>query len=152
VKFKPVATLAMILGMCVCSAASAAGLDEQPLATAAAAESVGLTLPLSSSYQSPLRRPALLPTLYVTLGVMQVWDLYSTSAAIKAGAHEANPAAAPFAGNKGSLLGLKMATTASTIFFAERAWKKNRVAAVVMMTAINGVTAAVAMRNMRNAR
>ena len=50
------------------------------------------------------------------------------------------------------MLGLKLATTASTIFFAERAWRKNRVAAVVMMTAINGATAAVAMHNMRNAR
>ena len=49
------------------------------------------------------------------------------------------------------MLGLKAATTASTIFFAERAWKKNKVAAVVMMVAINGGMAAVAMNNMRNA-
>jgi hypothetical protein len=83
---------------------------------------------------------------------MQAWDYYSTSSALKAGAREANPTTAAFVGSKGSLLGLKLATTASTIFFAERAWKKNRLAAVVMMTAINGATAAVAVHNMRNAR
>ena len=99
-----------------------------------------------------MKRPAMLPALYVTLGLMQAWDLASTSAALKAGAREANPAAAPFANNKGSMLGLKAVTTASTIFFAERAWKKNKVAAVVMMVAINGGMAAVAMNNMRNAR
>jgi hypothetical protein len=47
---------------------------------------------------------------------------------------------------------LKAATTASTIFFAERMWKKNKVGAVVMLAAINGATAAVSMHNMRNAR
>jgi hypothetical protein len=50
------------------------------------------------------------------------------------------------------LVGLKAATTVSTIFFAERVWKKNKVAAVVMMAAINGGVAAVSMHNMRNAR
>jgi hypothetical protein len=141
----------IVVGMCVSSAASAGG-HEQPVVKAASAETRVITLPLSSAYHPQLKRPALLPVLYLTLGTMQAWDLYSTSAALKAGAHEANPTAAAFSGSKGSLLGLKVATTAGTIFFAERAWKKNRVAAVVMMTAINGATAAVAMRNMRNAR
>jgi hypothetical protein len=72
-----------------------------------------------------VKRPALLPVLYASLGVMQAWDVYSTSAAMKAGAREANPAAAAFAGNAGSLIALKATTTASTIFFAERMWKKN---------------------------
>jgi hypothetical protein len=48
------------------------------------------------------------------------------------------------------MLGLKAATTVSTLFFAERMWKKNRVGAVVMLIAINGATAAVSMHNMRN--
>lgn len=97
-------------------------------------------------------RPAILPALYATFGVMQAWDLYSTRAAVQAGAREANPTAAPFAGDTGSMLGLKAATTASTIFFAERMWKKNKVGAIVMMVAINGATAAVSMHNLRNAK
>jgi hypothetical protein len=109
------------------------------------------TAPMSISVVQA-KRPAILPALYASLGVMQAWDIYSTSAAMKAGAREANPAAAPFAGNAGSLIALKATTTASTIFFAERMWKKNKVAAIVMLTAINGATAAVSIHNMRNAR
>jgi hypothetical protein len=142
----------MVIGMGISSAASAAGHEEQPDAKAAVAETRAITLPVSSTYAAELKRPAVLPALYVTLGAMQAWDYYSTSSALKAGAREANPTTAAFVGSRGSLLGLKLATTASTIFFAERAWKKNRLAAVVMMTAINGATAAVAVHNMRNAR
>jgi hypothetical protein len=98
-----------------------------------------------------LRRPAVLPVLYASLGALQVWDVYSTRAALNAGAREMNIAAAPFATSTGSMLGLKAATTAGTIFFAERLWKKHKTTAIVMLAAINGATAAVAMRNMRNA-
>jgi hypothetical protein len=108
------------------------------------------TTPMSVSV-AQVKRPVALPVLYASLGLMQAWDIYSTGAALKAGAREANPAAAPFAGNAGSLIALKATTTASTIFFAERMWKKNKVAAIVMLTAINGATAAVSMHNMRNA-
>ncbi len=106
----------------------------------------------AASYVPQVKRPALLPALYASLGAMQAWDMYSTSAALKAGANEGNPTAAPFAGNAGSMLGLKAATTASTIFFAERMWKKNKAGAIAMMVAINGATAAVSMHNMRNAK
>lgn len=97
-------------------------------------------------------RPAVLPALYASLGAVQLWDVYSTRAALDAGAREANAAAAPFAQSTGSMLGLKAAATASTIFFAERLWKKHKTTAIVMMVAINGATAAVAMRNTRNAK
>jgi hypothetical protein len=72
-------------------------------------------------------------------------------AALQAGAREPNPAAAPFAGNAGSLLGLKAASTVSTIYLADRMWKKNKVGAVVMLVAVTAATAAVSIRNMRNA-
>jgi len=133
--------------------ASAAGTDEQPsVSITTLPADTYVTLPLSTGYEPHVKRPALLPALYVSLGVIQAWDIASTSSALKRGAREANPAAAPFVGDRGSMVGLKMATTASTIFFAERAWKKNKVAAVVMMAAINGSMAAVSVRNMRNAR
>ncbi len=99
-----------------------------------------------------LKRPAILPALYVALGTMQAWDVYSTRSAIGAGAREANPIAAPLAGNTGSMLGLKLATTATIIVMSERLWKRNRVAAVVMLVALNGATAAVSMHNMRVGR
>jgi hypothetical protein len=144
----------MIAGLCFSSAAAAAGTEkeEKLMAKVLAAESRRIALPISAEYVPASKRPAILPALYATLGAMQAWDLYSTSVALKAGAHEANPTAAAFVGNKGSMVAFKAATTASAIFFAERAWKKNRATAVVMLMAINGATAAVAMRNMQNAR
>ena len=106
----------------------------------------------AAQFAPQARRPAIVPALYATLGAMQVWDVYSTRAALAAGAREANPAAAAFAGNAGSLIGLKAASTVSTIFFAERLWKKNKVGAIAMLAAVNGATAAMSMYNMRNAK
>lgn len=99
-----------------------------------------------------VKRPAVLPALYMSFVALQAWDVHTTSAALKTGAREANPLAAPFAGSSAKTITLKAASTASTVFFAERLWKQNKVAAVVVMVAINGGTAAVAMNNARIAR
>ena len=114
----------------------------------------GLIVPMAptATYDTPVNRPAALPVLYASLGALQVLDIYSTTSALKVGAREANPTASPFAGNTGALIGLKTATTASSIFFAERLWKKNRMGAIVMMAVVNGATAAVSIHNMRNAK
>jgi uncharacterized protein DUF5658 len=150
------AVLVTMLGLSFSTATFAAEHEtrlgkEQRLDAAQRIAPVMLMTPLSN-YTPIVKRPAALPALYVTLGVMQAMDVYSTSAALKAGAKEANPTAAPFAGHPGSMIGLKAATMASTIFFSERLWKTNKVGAVVMMAAINGATAAVSMHNMQNAR
>jgi hypothetical protein len=92
------------------------------------------------------------PVLLVVDDEPGILKLIEPSAALKAGAKEANPTAAPFAGNTGSMIGLKAATMAGTIFFSERMWKTNKVGAIVMMAAINGATAAVSMHNMQNAK
>ena len=99
-----------------------------------------------------MKRPSVLPALYVTFAAMQTWDVYSTAVALKAGARESNPVAATVAGNPASMIGLKVASTASVIYFTERMWKTNPVKAVLVLAAINGATAAVSMHNMRNAR
>jgi hypothetical protein len=69
-----------------------------------------------------------------------------------AGADEANPLMQRSAGNAGATLGIKVASTAATIFFAERAWKKNRKGTVILMAVINGAMVAVSARNFRNAQ
>jgi hypothetical protein len=149
VNIKHILAMVIILGLSGSSAASAAQGEETPLERARRVDAAREAL-LPPPVVSPtnMARPAVMPVLYAMLGAMQAWDVYSTSSALKAGAREANPVA----GNAGSMIGLKAATTASTIFFAERMWKKNRVAAVALMVAINGATAAVSMHNMRNAR
>jgi hypothetical protein len=100
----------------------------------------------------PERRPAALPALYASLGALHALDAYSTRRAISAGAYEANPAMPRAAGNAGATLAIKAASTAATIFFAERAWKKHRKGAVILMAAINAGMAAVSARNFRNAQ
>jgi hypothetical protein len=50
------------------------------------------------------------------------------------------------------MIAVKAASTAASIYFTERAWKKNRKGAIVLMAVVNGVTAAVAARNLHNAR
>ena len=142
-------TIAALVGLSFSGVGSAAA-QEDVLKLAHARRVVVPMAPLAD-YSLKLERPAILPALYVTLGAMQAWDIYSTRAAISAGAREANPAASPFSRHTGSMLGLKAATTAGTIFFAERMWKKNKVGAVIMLIAINGATAAVSMNNTRNA-
>jgi hypothetical protein len=98
------------------------------------------------------RRPAGLPALYASLGALHALDAYSTRRALAAGAHEGNPIMRKAAGNAGATLAVKAVSTAATIFFAERAWKKNRKGAVILMVAINGAMAAVSARNFRNAQ
>ena len=46
----------------------------------------------------------------------------------------------------------KAGAGAATYFAAEKLWKKNRVGAVMLMIAANGVSAAVVAHNVGNAR
>jgi hypothetical protein len=98
----------------------------------------------------PEKRPAALTALYGTYGAIQVLDIVSTRRAIAAGAQERNPLMR--GGSMGTMLAMKAAASASTIFFAERMWKKNRVGAVIVMAALNGASAAIVAHNQRNAR
>jgi hypothetical protein len=50
------------------------------------------------------------------------------------------------------MIAVKALSTAGSIYFTERAWKTNRKGAVVMMAIVNGVTAAVVAKNLRNAQ
>lgn len=150
-KIKRIGTIAALAALCVSCAAGVAsgqGIADVPSSPRLLIAPVSLVVVESA----PANRPAVLPVLYATLGAVNAWDMYSTSAALKAGAVEGNPVVAPVASSTGGMLGLKLATAGTTIFFAERLWRKNRVAAIVMMAAINGATAAVAVRNVQNAR
>jgi hypothetical protein len=108
--------------------------------------------PAAAALDSHMKRPPILPALYASFGALQAWDVYATSAALRSGAREANPVVRPSTGHAAQTMALKAATTAGTIFFVERLWKQNRVAAVVVLGLINGATTAVAMNNVRNAR
>lgn len=97
-------------------------------------------------------RPKGLTPMYATLGVLQALDIYSTRRAIAAGSGEVNPVMRDASQSSAGMMAVKALSTAGSIYFAERAWKKNRKGAMILMAAINGVTAAVVANNLRNAR
>jgi hypothetical protein len=98
------------------------------------------------------RRPTALPAMYVSFGALQVLDVYSTRRAIARGAVEANPVMKGLAGNAAAMLAVKGAATAVSIYCAEKAWKRHRKAAIVLMLVLNGATAAVAAHNLHQPR
>ena len=102
--------------------------------------------PVRSS--SSLRRPAALPVMYGAFAALQVADVYSTTRGIAAGRTELNPAVRPFTGSTGAMLAVKAASSAASLYFAEKAWKKKPKAAVILMGAINGVLAAAVVTNL----
>lgn len=96
------------------------------------------------------KRPATLTTLYGSYAVLQVLDVVSTRRALDAGAREVNPLMR--GGNMTTMIGVKAATGAATIYFAERMWKKNKVGAIAVMAALNGANAIIVARNQQHAR
>jgi O-antigen ligase len=51
-------------------------------------------------------------------------------------------------GNRGAMMAVKAGVAASTIFLAEKMWKRgNRAGAIATMLIVNGVTAAVVANN-----
>ena len=97
-------------------------------------------------------RPAAVKIMYGSLAALQALDVYSTYRSLDSGAAEVNPIVKKAVGNQAAMIAVKAMSTAGSTYFAERAWKKNRKGAVVLMAIVNGVTAAVVARNLNNAR
>jgi hypothetical protein len=120
-----------------------------PVARTASSVAAPLLRP-SSGFDT--RRPAILPALYVSVAALQALDAHSTMAALGNGGREANPLMRGVAGNKGALLAVKAGVAGSTIFLAEKMWKRNRAAAIAMMAIVNAVDAVVVAHNYRVVR
>jgi hypothetical protein len=99
-----------------------------------------------------LKRPAALPPLYIMFASLQVLDADSTRDAMARGYEESNPVLKPVADNSGALLLVKIGATAATIVAVEKLWRKNRVAAVLTMVAVNTGYAIVVANNYGKAR
>jgi hypothetical protein len=98
------------------------------------------------------QRPAALVPLYISFGVLQALDGHSTFRALENGAVEANPLMKGVADSAVGMAAVKAAAGASVIFATERMWKRNKVAAVLFMTATNSAMAWVVQHNHRVAR
>lgn len=96
---------------------------------------------------NPSKRPSALVPLYMLQGVLQGVDAFTTIRGMKQGQAEQNPI---FRGhNAGVMLTTKLIATTSSIFMAEKMWKKNKAAAIAIMVASNLVTSAVVANNYR---
>jgi hypothetical protein len=141
-------TIALML-LTMTGPAMAAEKDLSTLLTLEAAPTA-VVVPVSAMRFDVTRRPVALPALYVTFAALQIADARSTFGAVGRGAQETNPLMGR--GNQATLWAVKAATAASTIYFTERLWKKNRVAAILVMAAVNGSSAAIVAHNMKQAR
>ena len=112
--------------------------------TAALAEAAAST---NAPDFSRIRRPKLLPALYAVTVLTQVLDAHSTMSALSRGAREMNPVMQGAASSGTTLLAVKMGTAVGTVLIAETLWRRNRVAAVALMVAVNVATAGVAAHN-----
>jgi hypothetical protein len=117
--------------------------------TAGSGNSADIDFPANAPDFSRLRRPSLLPALYATNIVLQALDAHSTVTALDRGAREANPLMTGVVEHRGALLAVKVGAAAGTIYFAEKLWRRNRVAAIAVMAAVNGVSAVIVAHNYR---
>lgn len=89
-----------------------------------------------------------LRSMYVSLGVLQAYDVYSTTKALRNGAVERNPLLRGTVGNQALFIGLKAAMTAGPIYQAEKLWRNHhRIGAIALMAASNGIMMTVGAHN-----
>ena len=104
----------------------------------------------SSSIEARLRRPALLPSLYIASAALQGYDAYSTLAVLKHGGVEANPLMKNVTKSPIAFVALKATVAATSIMAAEKMWKNgNRIGAIGVMVASNVAMGFVAANNAR---
>lgn len=141
------ATVIVLLSASAASAQNHFPMPGAPIADAPLRAATVQFATESKLFTTESKRPGLLLPLYVSAGVLQAMDLYTTSRGMNAGAHETNPLVRN--GNAGTTLALKAATTGVGIVIAEKLWKKNKGAAIAAMVATNVVTGAIVANNYR---
>ena len=103
---------------------------------------------LQAAATATVERPRVLVPLYVSLASLQALDIASTLHAMNEhGGTEANPVMRPFVASPPAAIALKVAVTGASIYGAERLWKKNRTAAILLMVGLNGVYVAAVVHN-----
>lgn len=110
---------------------------------------------LPVTFNQDFRRPEgsrLMTSLYATTAVMQALDIHSTMSALSRGAVEANPAMSGITRNKAAFVALKAGVAVSTVLAARNMSKRNKVAAVLTLVAVNSAYAYVVSHNYRVAR
>jgi hypothetical protein len=160
--FRTAAAVVLSALVLATSAAAADAVNDTNLETAATATGVARLNPGAQAVFSaaptagalnlsaPLvdKRPAALMSMYAALAGLQAYDFYSTTAALKNGAREANPIMSGVVATPGAFLAVKAGVTGVSIFAAERMWRQHhRAQAIAVMAVSNGFMAFVAAHN-----
>lgn len=98
------------------------------------------------------RPSTLMTSLYASTAVMQALDVHSTLSAFRAGAREANPLMQGVTKNRAMFVAVKAGVAVSTIFAAKQLSKRNKVAAIATLIAINSASVIVVNHNYKVAR
>jgi len=88
-------------------------------------------------------------SLQVSFVALEALDVFSTMRGISHGHTEANPLMRGVAGNSMAMATVKAGAAASTILLVRQVARKNRVAAIAMMAAMNTALSVVVARNLR---
>ena len=96
--------------------------------------------------------PPTLTALHVSFGALQVLDMFSTMRGINAGLREASPLMRAVAGRPAAMMAVKLGSGATTILLTRRMARKNRLASIVTMAALNSAYSVIVVRNWRAVR
>jgi uncharacterized protein DUF5658 len=129
------------------------GVAQEPHVAAATADSA-----IQPTVQAPAATTAiptatrrssngLFASLYIGFAATQVLDVHSTLRALDAGHSEANPMMRWATSRPAAFVALKSATTAGTLFVAERLRRHHPKSALLMMAAIDSAYAVVVANN-----
>ena len=97
-------------------------------------------------------RSQALRSLYTTTAIMQALDVHSTMLALDRGGVEANPLMAGVTKNKTAFIVTKAAVATGTILAARSMSKRNKVAAIVSLVALNTAYGFIVQNNYKIAR
>lgn len=125
---------------------------------AAVALSIAQPVRLSDLEQRPIQiapvnrgagSSAALKSLYASTAIVQGLDVHSTMAVLNRGGGEGNPIMGGLVKHKAAFIGVKAAVAVSTIMAARQIAKRNKVAAIVTLVAINSAYVFVVQHNYR---
>jgi len=156
----PPGRLSLIVSMLMWLMAAAVPANAQlfsdlPLPSTAVADAPVLFVPVVASTNiggaddvSPGSSRAL-TSLQVSFVALEALDVFSTMRGMRHGHTEANPLMRGVAGNPMAMATVKAGAAASTILLVRQVGRKNRVAAIAMMAAMNTALSVVVARNLR---
>ena len=117
-----------------------------PTTTPARADTPVLPTPVRASSHAVMR------PLYLSFGVLQGLDVYTTRVALERGARETNPLMGGLADKPAALVAVKAAATFGTVYLVERMRIRHPVAAAITMAAIDSAYVMLVVRNAQVAR